>query len=168
MTLATRMEMTATAILCRVGSSWLLSQLITSIAAKYLKHDSSVDIRNTVLQKYTSDAQQNLVKSSLLWFNIWKNYFFWQLHFRKKKKNPHNSAGFQSDGKTLHCHSMRALIILATARPMDSKIILRLTESKLTCQKEPPGGCSHCRGPADSSFAPGETVTLHELKYGVL
>lgn len=88
MTLATRMEMTATAILCRVGSSWLLSQLITSIAAKYLKHDSSVDIRNTVLQKYTSDAQQNLVKSSLLWFNIWKNYFFWQLHFRKEKKKP--------------------------------------------------------------------------------
>lgn len=38
LTLATRTEMTATAILWSVGSSWLLSQFITSVAAKYLKH----------------------------------------------------------------------------------------------------------------------------------
>lgn len=102
------MEMTATAILCRVGSSWLLSQLITSIAAKYLKHDSSVDIRNTVLQKYTSDAQQNLVKSSLLWFNIWKNYFFWQLHFRKKKKKTHTT---QLDSNLMEKHYTATLCV---------------------------------------------------------
>lgn len=36
MTFDTSRQMTATAILWRVGSSWLLSQLITSVAAEYL------------------------------------------------------------------------------------------------------------------------------------
>lgn len=33
------MEMTATAILWRVGSSWLLSRLMTIMAAEYLNHE---------------------------------------------------------------------------------------------------------------------------------
>lgn len=52
LTLATRMEMTATAILWRVGSSWLLSQLITIVAAKYLNHDHSVVVRNILKEHF--------------------------------------------------------------------------------------------------------------------
>lgn len=51
LTLATRTEMTATAILCRVGSSWLLSQLITSVAAKYLKHGTQCEEQRQGLGK---------------------------------------------------------------------------------------------------------------------
>lgn len=64
--MATRMEMTATAILCRVGSSWLLSQLITSVAAKYLNHDHSMGIGKTVLEKYTKNVQTSFKKTWVL------------------------------------------------------------------------------------------------------
>lgn len=66
-TFATRTEMTATAILCRVGSSWLLSHLITNMAAKYLSREQSMDqglITTKMQSSYTeSQLQENTYKS---------------------------------------------------------------------------------------------------------
>lgn len=45
--------MTATAILWRAGSSWLLRQLITRVAAKYLNHDHSVRMWGTEKDRNT-------------------------------------------------------------------------------------------------------------------
>lgn len=42
-------------------------------------------------------------------------------------------------------------------------LIAKLFEGKLTCQKGHLEECIHCREPAGSSFAPGETDGVHEL-----
>lgn len=80
LTLATRTEMTATAILWRVGSSWLLSQFITSVAAKYLKHEQT-NVKKSCGKNGLMLFPPRLASGEDFFFwlllSVWKKCFGW-------------------------------------------------------------------------------------------
>lgn len=59
---------------------------------------------------------------------------------------------------------MSAPIILAITWPWAHLSFYNCEKSKPTCQKGHLEGCSHCREPTDSSFAPRKIEAVYELK----